>query len=105
MSVRVYAAHRREAAPVWDWERLGPRPCLASAVGRSLAPGDSLPNGGWKLEIPTRAIVGDSLPLGRYAVYVSPPVIPVGMRRWERIYAPVGTLNFGPASRVSKAPR
>lgn len=71
--LRVYRsgdARRQPRAPVWDsalWRRAtepADRVCLAMAVLQVVPPGDSTAVAA--LALPLRAVLGDSLPAGRY---------------------------------------
>lgn len=97
VAARAYRTAERSGPPPWDSNRI---PLLQICVGghnknpaRLIAPGDTLPTRLWALILPASAVLGDSLPPGRYYFAVLPPL--------EEFNPPPPIIGSGQTRRVT----
>ena len=93
--MRVYTVPPAQQR-VWDygaWTRSlsPPRVCLLYLVQFTLAPGDSFTAGEFLRSVGVRAVLGDSLPAGRYRVTAA-----VGVSGHSSGEIPAGTIDLRP---------
>jgi hypothetical protein len=83
---------------VWASSRRPPLPCLDYLGVRDLAPGDSVSPADYRRHVPIRAILGDSLPPGRYRITAR---VTANGRSSEHLA--VGEVELRPPASRSKA--
>ena len=95
VAARAYRAPRAGGAAVWESLRIHDVDCSGVGVDRTLAVGESTRAGDhWDLVLPVAAILGDSLPPGRYEFSVSSPLETFPDRR-DALFVPAGAVDLG----------
>lgn len=74
VAARAYQTSARDEKPVWESLQIRQEDCSGVGMTRTLGVGDSLPSDHWDLVLPVAAVLGDSLPPGRYDFSVSSPL-------------------------------
>jgi len=95
VAARAYRAPTLGGTPVWHSLRIHDVDCSGVGNSRTLAPGDSLPSTHWDLTMPVHAILGDSLPAGRYYFAVSSPLETFPDLR-DALFVPAGGVDLVP---------